>query len=75
MASNLAHQQSSDDDSSDFRNRPRRHLTVVPSARQNSTPQGYQPHSEYGGEDEIIVDAGIWVVFNRRLLSLIKRRQ
>lgn len=75
MASNLARNPSADDDTPDGRGRFRRHLSVVPSNRQNSMPQGYQPHSEYGGEEEIIVDAGIWVVFNRRLLSLIKRKQ
>lgn len=75
MDGNLARNHSSEDDTPDFRSRSRRHLSVVPSSRQNSTPQGYQPQSEYSGEDEIVVDAGIWVVFNRRLLNLIKRKQ
>lgn len=75
MSGTLARHPSPADDAPDPQQRPRRHLNVLPSSRQNSIPQGYNPHPEYGGEEEIIVEAGIWVVFNRRILSWIKRKQ
>jgi hypothetical protein len=75
MADNLARYELPEDDHFNSRQRSHRHLSVVPHNRQNSVLQGYHPRPEDSGEEEIIIEVGLWVVFNRRILSWIKRKQ
>lgn len=75
MPGNLAHSSHDEDDTPNNQQRPRRHLNIVPPSRQNSIPQGYVPRADHHTEEEIVVDAGIWIVFNRRILSWIQRKQ
>jgi hypothetical protein len=72
MRGNLAFSDTPEDD--DFRrpshpSRPSWNI-IDNTNRSNSTP----PSRPQPGEDEIMVDFGLWVVFNKRILTLIRRK-
>ena len=73
MDGNLARNHSSDDQLAGHRGRTRPQFNVIASNRQNSTPGQPLPAASTG-EHEIFVDAGLWVIFNRRLLAAIIRK-
>lgn len=75
MSNNVARQELPEEDEFQSHHRSRRQLSVVPTNRQNSIPQGYDPRPDDAGEEEIVIEAGLWVLFNRRILSWIKRKQ